>query len=106
MCSESSATNDFAPGGRVVQTEGNQFSDLFEDFGERARSVDIFEDAASSLFELGHSAFVLSFGLNTSGRRRGLPSYLAFEGPTPCTHPDHNDEQQTDKEREVANVEP
>src|ERR1019366_9055352 len=51
--SQPCSIGDLAPAGSAVEGEGDQFRDLFNDLSEWTRTVDVLEDVAAHLFELG-----------------------------------------------------
>ena len=66
-----------------MQPEGNQVDDFLEDFCQRARSVDVFEDAAAALLDLGQAVIERGLGLDARGQRGGLAANLALQSPSP-----------------------
>ena len=71
---------------------------LFEDFGEGPRSVNVFEDAAALPFQFG-------FNLRKSRQSGSLAAHLAFQRPASDASDNYDHEQKADEDSEVANVE-
>jgi hypothetical protein len=102
--SQPRAIGDLAPARSAIEPEGDQANDLFEDFGQGARTVDVLKDVAAALFELGHLASQGSFGLRSGSQRGCLAAYLPFQRPGAGATGEDYDQQHADEQNEVANI--
>src|ERR1035437_3188592 len=64
ICTQFGPIGNLAPAGGSIQAEGGKLGDLLDDFRQRRRSVDVLEDAAAALFELGHLPLPRGLGLD------------------------------------------
>src|SRR5580698_3410974 len=102
--SQSSAIGYFAPCGSSIQPERKKVDDCLEDFCQRARSVDLFEDAAAALLNLGQAMIEGSLGLDARGQRGSLAANLPLQSPSPDAGDEQHQKKESDEKQQIADV--
>src|ERR1700677_2547983 len=106
MASQSSAVGNTAPARYASQPEGDQVNDFLQNFGQRTRSVEVFEDPAATLFDLGQAVIERGLGLNARGQRSSLATDLAFQGPSLDANGEDDDKQKSNHDQQVPDAKP
>ena len=89
--SEPRSVGDLTPARRAFEPERDQFGDLFNDFGKGTGAVNVLQDATAPALDVGGCGGVLPCS--------------ALNHPRSCAHRQQNQQQQSDKNSQVAHGE-